>query len=161
MTQIGLCAPLRDNDLTVPHVERIGSKPAPIMKRYLVGLIILTIIMMVFAFAVKWMGMPLFAPVPIWMLPATVLYFAVVYGVQYWMTVKSVNKRTKDFIQFFLATTIGVLFLHLVVLVGGMLMSPHSGKRFAIGFLILYVVYTVHMVFSFVRAVRKVGGFEE
>ncbi|MBP5189389.1 MAG: hypothetical protein J6031_00545 [Bacteroidales bacterium] len=125
------------------------------MKRYLTGLAILTGVMLLLAFAVKWMAMPFFAPVASWMLPAAVLYFGVAYGVQYWMTVGAVNKNPKAFIQFFLATTVGVLLLHIVVLIGGMLINPAGGKRFAIGFLILYVVYTVYMTVSLVLFMRN------
>lgn len=125
------------------------------MKRYLLGLVILTVVLLLLAFVVKWTAMPLFTPVPMWMLPVAVLYFAIAYGVQYWLTVSSVNKHPKAFIQFFLATTVAVLFLHIVVLVGGMLMNPAGGKRFAIGFLILYVVYTVYMTVSLVRFMKN------
>ncbi len=127
------------------------------MKRYLVGLSLLTIVMVLLSFAVKWTAMPFFDPLPVWMLPVSVLYFAVAYGVQYWLTVSSVNKNPKAFIQFFLATTVGVLFLHIVVLVGGMLLNPVGGKRFAVGFLILYVVYTVYMTVSLVQFMRNAG----
>lgn len=125
------------------------------MRRYFIGLILLTIIMVLLAFAAKWTGMAFFAPVPMWMLPTAVLYFAVAYGVQYWMTVASMNKHPKAFVQSFLATTVAVLFIHIVVLVGGMLSNPAGGKRFAVAFLILYVVYTVYMIASLVLFVKN------
>ena len=128
------------------------------MKRYLVGLSVLSAVMLLLAFAVKWLAIPLFVPVPIWMLPAAVIYFAVAYGVQYWLSVSSVNKHPKAFIQFFLATTVAVLFLHIVVLVGGMLANPAGGKRFAIAFLILYVVYTAYMTVALVRFMKNPQG---
>ena len=128
------------------------------MKRYLVGLSVLSAVMLLLAFAVKWMAIPLFVPVPMWMLPAAVIYFAVAYGVQYWLSVSSVNKHPKAFIQFFLATTVAVLFLHIVVLVGGMLSNPAGGKRFAIAFLILYVVYTAYMTVALVRFMKNPQG---
>ena len=128
------------------------------MKRYLVGLSVLSAVMLLLAFAVKWMAIPLFVPVPMWMLPAAVIYFAVAYGVQYWLSVSSVNKHPKAFIQFFLATTVAVLFLHIVVLVGGMLVNPAGGKRFAIAFLILYVVYTAYMTVALVRFMKNPQG---
>ena len=130
------------------------------MKHYLCGLSILTAVMLLLAFVVKWIAMPLFASVPMWLLPVAVVYFAVAYGVQYWLSVSSVNKHPKAFIQFFLATTVAVLFLHIVVLVGGMLVNPAGGKRFAIGFLILYVVYTVYMTVSLVRFMKNPKGEE-
>ena len=128
------------------------------MKRYLVGLSVLSAVMLLLAFAVKWMAIPLFVPVPMWMLPAAVIYFAVAYGVQYWLSVSSVNKHPKAFIQFFLATTVAVLFLHIVVLVGGMLANPAGGKRFAIAFLILYVVYTAYITVALVRFMKNPQG---
>ena len=127
------------------------------MKRYLIGLIALTVVMVLLAFATKWTGVEFFAPVPVWMLPVATLYFAVAYGVQYWLTVGSMNKHPKAFVQFFLATTVAVLFLHIVVLVGGMLYNPAGGKRFAVGFLVLYVVYTVYMTVALVHHVRNAG----
>ena len=128
------------------------------MKRYLVGRSVLSAVMLLLAFAVKWLAIPLFVPVPMWMLPAAVIYFAVAYGVQYWLSVSSVNKHPKAFIQFFLATTVAVLFLHIVVLVGGMLANPAGGKRFAIAFLILYVVYTAYMTVALVRFMKNPQG---
>lgn len=128
------------------------------MKRYLIGLSVLSAVMLLLSLVAKGAAMPFLAPVPTWMLVVAVLYFAVAYGVQYWMTVGSVNKNPRAFVQFFLATTVGVLFLHIVVLVGGMLMNPAGGKRFAIAFLILYVVFTVYMTVSLVRFMKNPQG---
>lgn len=131
------------------------------MKRYYVGLLVLTIVMIVLAFVPKWMDLPFFAPLGLAALPLAVIYFAVVDGVQYWFTVRSLNKNPKTFVQFFLATTVAVLFLHLVVLVGGMLLNPAAGKRFAIGFLVLYVVYTVYIMAALVHFVKNAGKEQE
>ena len=128
------------------------------MRRYFIGLTMLTIVMMLLAFATKWLDMAFFAPLPLWILPTTVLYFGVAYGVQYWLTIASLNKRPKAFIQSFLATTVAVLFIHIVVLVGGMLSNPGGGKRFAVAFLILYVVYTIYMVASLVHFIREASN---
>lgn len=125
------------------------------MKRYFIGLIALTIVMMLMAFAIKWTGMEFFSPLSTWLLPAAVIYFGVVCGVQYWLTITGMNKRPMAFIHFFLATTVAVLFLHIMVLVGGMLTNPAGGKRFAVAFLILYVVYTVYMITSLVLYIKN------
>ena len=127
------------------------------MKRYFIGLILLTLVMVLLAFAVKWAAMPFFAPVPVWLLPFAVLYFAVAYAAQYWLTVTAVNKHPKIFVQQFLATTIWVLFLHLLILFGVGFTHPEYGKRFIVAFLILYVVYTAYMVIALVRYVRNAG----
>lgn len=127
------------------------------MRRYLIGLALLTIVMVLLSFVVKWTGMEFFAPVGIAMFPMATLYFAVVDGVQYWLTVRSVDKNPKAFVQFFLGITVAVLFLHLMVLVGGILTNPAAGKRFAVGFLVLYVVYTFYIMAALVRFVRNAG----
>lgn len=111
--------------------------------------------MMLLAFATKWFSMGFFAPLPLWILPVAVLYFGVACAAQYWLTIASMNKRPKAFVQSFLATTVVVLFIHIMVLVGGMLTNPAGGKRFAVAFLILYVVYTVYMITSIVLYVRQ------
>ena len=131
------------------------------MKRYLVGLSVLSAVMLLLAFAVKWLAIPLFVPVPMWMLPAAVIYFAVAYGVQYWLSVSSVNKHPKAFVQSFLAVTVAVLFLHILVLVGGVYVNIAGGKRFAVGFLILYVVYTIYLTASLVRFMKNPTGKTE
>ena len=125
------------------------------MKRYLTLLLVVTLVMMLLSFAMKWFHVSFFEPLPVVMLPVTVLYFAVVDAVQYWLTIGSVNKHPKAFVQTFLAISVAVLFLHLVVLVGGMLLNPVSGKRYAIAFMVLYVVYTVFIMAAFVRFVRQ------
>lgn len=125
------------------------------MRRYFLWLTVVTIVMMLLAFAAKWTGMDFFAPVPMWVLPATVLYFAVSYGVQYWLIIGGMNRRPMEYIRFFLATTVAVLFIHLIVLVGGMLAGRAYGKRFAVAFLVLYVVYTVYMITSIVLYLKE------
>lgn len=124
-------------------------------KRYFIGLTVLTVLMVLAVLVAKWTAVPLCAPVPLWLMLAAVLYFGVAYGVQYWLTVSSVYKNPKAFVQFFLATTVGVLFLHIVVLVGGVLSNLAGAKRFAVIFLILYVIYTVYMTVSLVHFMRN------
>ena len=131
------------------------------MKGYFKGLALLTVCMLLLAFMTKWTDMAFFAPVPAWLLPAAVVYFAVAYGVQYWYTVISVNKHPKAFVQSFLAVTVAVLFLHILVLVGGVYVNISGGKRFAVGFLILYVVYTIYLTASFVRFMKNPTGKTE
>ena len=130
------------------------------MKRYLTQLLVLSVVMMLAAFAMKWFHVPFFEPLPAALLPLTVLYFLIVDGVQYWLTMRSVDKHPKTFVQTFLAVSVGVLFLHLVVLVAGMFSNPSCGKRYAIAFMVLYVVYTVFIMASFVRFVKQAGKSE-
>jgi len=113
--------------------------------------------MMLLAFAVKWAGIAAFAAMPIWMLPTAVLYFAIITGLQYWLMVRSMHNDPRKFVNLFLGITIGVLFVHLLVLVAGMLVHTATGKQFAIGFMVLYVVYTAFLTASLVRFSRHAG----
>ena len=131
------------------------------MKRYFVWLGLLTVVMLLLAMATRWLNVAFFAPVAAWVLPVATLYFAIVSGVQYYLTVSSVNKNPRTFVQLVLGTTVATLFLHLGVLVGGMLMNPAAGKRFAVGFLILYVVYTVFTTAWLVHFMRHAGDKAE
>lgn len=131
------------------------------MKRFFTGLIVITIVMLLFAFAVKWFSIDLFAKLNVMALPLAVLYFAVISGIQYWFTLNSMKRSPKQFVQFFLGTTVAVLVLHIIVLVCGMLSNPSGGKSFAVGFLILYVVYTVYVVAAIVQYVRKAQNQNE
>lgn len=125
------------------------------MRRFYTGLILVTIVMVLLAFAIKWFNMDFFAPVPMALLPVTALYFAVVDGLQYWLTLRSMNKKPMAFIQFFLASTVAVLFLHILALVGGIFSNPAGGKRFAVGFLACYVVYTAYIMAGFIGFVKR------
>ena len=59
--------------------------------------------------------------------------------------------------EFHASSSVGVLFLHIIVLIGGMLINPMGGKRFAVAFLVLYIVYLIHITVSLVRFMRSVG----
>lgn len=131
------------------------------MKRFFTGLIVITIVMLLLAFAVKWFSVDLFAKLNVIALPLAVLYFAAVSGIQYWFTLNSMKRSPKQFVQFFLGTTVAVLVLHIIVLVCGMLSNPLGGKSFAVGFLILYVVYTVYIIAAIVQFVRKAQNQNE
>lgn len=131
------------------------------MKQYLIHLLVLTLAMTLAAFAVRWIPVDYLAPLSVMTLPLLVLYFTVVDGVQYWLTVGSIRKSPKAFVQFFLGISVGVLFLHLIVLVAGMFSNPPLGKRFAVAFLILYVVYTVFVIAELVMFARRLQNPKE
>ncbi len=127
------------------------------MRRYLCSLGIVSLVMLLLAFAVKWAGMDFFAGLPVWILPAAVAYFAVVCGLQYRLVVRSMHKDPRAFVNLFLSITVGAHLLHLVVLFGCLLAFRTSAKSFAIGFLVLYVVYTAFIIVSLLRFSRRAG----
>ncbi len=121
------------------------------MRRYLISLLATSIIMVLAAFIVMWAAPDVF----IVAMPLLVLYFAVLTLVQHYLVVRGMSRSPKTFVQIFLGTTIGVLFIHLIVLATFLITNPGQGRRFLIAFCIGYVVYLVFETVALVRFVDR------
>ena len=121
------------------------------MRRYLVSLLIVSLAMVLASFAVLWLSPQSF----IVAMPLLVFYFAVLALVQHLLVVRGMSRSPKTFVQIFLGTTIGVLFIHLVVLATFLLTNPGQGRRFLIAFCIGYVVYLAFETVALVRFVDR------
>jgi hypothetical protein len=119
------------------------------MRRYYISLLLVSLVLILASFMVMW-----FAPkVFIVAMPLLVLYFAILTLVQHTIVVKAMQRSPKTFVQLFLGTTVGVLFIHLIVLASFLLTTPAQGRRFLIAFCIGYVVYLVFETVALVRYV--------
>ena len=119
------------------------------MRRYYISLLLVSLVLILVSFAVMW-----FAPQTFIMaMPLLVLYFAILTLVQHTIVVKAMQRSPKTFVQLFLGTTVGVLFIHLIVLATFLLTTPAQGRRFLIAFCIGYVVYLVFETVALVRYV--------
>ena len=119
------------------------------MRRYYISLLLVSLVLILVSFAVMW-----FAPQTFIMaMPLLVLYFAILTLVQHTIVVKAMQRSPKTFVQLFLGTTVGVLFIHLIVLASFLLTTPAQGRRFLIAFCIGYVVYLVFETVALVRYV--------
>ena len=119
------------------------------MRRYYISLLLVSLVLILASFMVMW-----FAPqVFIVAMPLLVLYFAILTLVQHTIVVKAMQRSPKTFVQLFLGTTVGVLFIHLIVLAAFLLTTPAQGRRFLIAFCIGYVVYLVFETVALVRYV--------
>ncbi len=119
------------------------------MRRYYISLLLVSLVLILASFAVMW-----FAPQTFIMaMPLLVLYFAILTLVQHTIVVKAMQRSPKTFVQLFLGTTVGVLFIHLIVLATFLLTTPAQGRRFLIAFCIGYVVYLVFETVALVRYV--------
>jgi hypothetical protein len=119
------------------------------MRRYYISLLLVSLVLILASFMVMW-----FAPkVFIVAMPLLVLYFAILTLVQHTIVVKAMQRSPKTFVQLFLGTTVGVLFIHLIVLATFLLTTPAQGPRFLIAFCIGYVVYLVFETVALVRYV--------
>lgn len=121
------------------------------MRRYLLSLLVMSIVLVLAAFIVMWAAPEVF----IVAMPLLVLYFAVLTLVQHILVVRGMSRSPKTFVQIFLGTTIGVLFIHLIVLATFLITTPGQGRRFLIAFCIGYVVYLVFETVALVRFVDR------
>lgn len=121
------------------------------MRRYYISLLVVSLILVLATFIVMWTAPHLF----IIAMPLLVLYFAALTLVQHTIVVKAMNRSPKTFVQLFLGSTVGVLFIHLIVLTIFLLTNPGQGRRFLIAFCICYVVYLVFETVALVRFVDR------
>lgn len=121
------------------------------MKRYYVSLIVLVIILVLLAFCAMWFKPEMYLTV----MPFLALYFGVVTGVQHFIVVKSMARAPKTFVQVFLASVIGVLFLHLAVMALYIFNNPAQAHSFMIAFCVGYVASLVFETIALVRFVNN------
>lgn len=121
------------------------------MRRYLFSLLVMSIVLVLAAFIVMWATPEVF----IVAMPLLVLYFAVLTLVQHILVVRGMSRSPKTFVQIFLGTTIGVLFIHMIVLATFLITTPGQGRRFLIAFCIGYVAYLVFETVALVRFVDR------
>ncbi len=119
------------------------------MRRYYISLLLVSLVLILVSFMVMWFAPQAF----IVAMPLLVLYFAILTLVQHTIVVKAMQRSPKTFVQLFLGTTVGVLFIHLIVLASFLLTTPAQGRRFLIAFCIGYVVYLVFETVALVRYV--------
>jgi hypothetical protein len=119
------------------------------MRRYYISLLLVSLVLILASFMVMWFAPQAF----IVAMPLLVLYFAILTLVQHTIVVKAMQRSPKTFVQLFLGTTVGVLFIHLIVLASFLLTTPAQGRRFLIAFCIGYVVYLVFETVALVRYV--------
>lgn len=122
------------------------------MRRYYLSLTVLTLAMVLAAFCIMW-----FMPEQyLGIMPLLALYFGVVTGIQHFIVVKSMRRAPKTFVQVFLASVIGVLFLHLAFMAIYVLNNVTSAHRFMIAFCVGYVVCLVFETIALIRFVNEV-----
>ena len=123
------------------------------MKRYLIILLSITLLLVLAALVPMWTGDARYQCV----MPFIPLYFALVTGVEHWAVVESMNKSPRTFVKNFLGITVGVLFVHLVVMSLWMFTHAREAKWFAVAFCVCYVVYLVLETAALALLVRNAG----
>lgn len=119
------------------------------MKRYLVSLLVTTLLMVFISFLVMWCMPDKFLPI----MPIQALYFGIICGVQHWLVTRAMNRSLRTFVQVFLGSVVGVLFVHIAVLAIYILTHPNHAKLFTLAFCIGYAISLVFETIALVRYV--------
>lgn len=120
------------------------------MRRYVVSLIAMTMLLVLLSFVVMflWPDRWLLA------MPFLALYFGVICALQHWIVSKAMFRSPKAFVQQFLGTTVGVLFVHMAVLAIYLFTHPANAKTFTLAFLVGFVVSWVFETLATVMFIR-------
>ncbi len=120
------------------------------MRRYVVSLIAMTMLLVLLSFVV------MFVWPDRWLLamPFLALYFGVICALQHWIVTKAMFRSPKAFVQQFLGTTVGVLFVHMAVLAIYLFTHPANAKTFTLAFLVGFVVSWVFETLATVMFIR-------
>lgn len=125
------------------------------MRRYYIALVAMALLLALASFVVMWTAPQAFLPV----MPLLALYFAVVTGVQHYIVLKSMYQSPRRFVQVFLAATVAILFVHLVVFAAYLFTHTAHAKPFAlafcIGFAAMMVFETTAMVVTISNERKK------
>ncbi len=121
------------------------------MRRYLIALLVMTLALVLASFAVMWLLPEHF----LMAIPLLALYFGIVTGLQHWIVTKAMHRSPRTFVQLFLATVVGLLFLHIVVLAVYLFTHPAHAHTFTVAFLVGYVVSLVFETAALVRFVNE------
>lgn len=120
------------------------------MKKYLVSLLALTLAMVLASFVVMWVSPAHYLTA----MPFLALYFGVVCGLQHWIVTRAMNRSPRAFVQFFLGSVVGVLFIHLAVLSIYIFTHTAQAKLFTLSF---GIGYAATLLFETIALVRFVG----
>ena len=120
------------------------------MRRYLIFLLVMTLALVLASFVVMWVSPEHYLAA----MPLLALYFGIVTGLQHWIVTKAMHRSPRTFVQLFLATVVGMLFLHIVVLAVYLFTHPAHAHIFTVAFLVGYVVSLVFETAALVRFVN-------
>lgn len=121
------------------------------MRRYLISLLAMTLVLVLAAFGVMWLAPQGFLPVMPWL----ALYFGAVCGLQHWLVTRAMYRSPRVFIQMFLGSVVGVLFLHVAFLAIYLLSHPSHARLFSLAFCVGYAVSLAFETTALVRFVQK------
>ena len=119
----------------------------PELKPFLIRLSLLTIVLMIMAMVLIYTLPEGFVSPS---LPFVILYFFFVTLIVHVVTIKATRHSPRQFISYFMATTFIKFFLYVVTVLGYVYFFREDLIPFVISFFVLYIIYTIFEVVSFV-----------
>lgn len=115
--------------------------------RFITQLVILTVVVMVACLIAH-------SILTVWW-PAIVVFFAIVSAVVYFMSEKAKKKDMRKFANFYMASTVIKMIVYLTIIIIYVMNFKEDGKRFAITFLVIYLIYSVFETIKLSKKEKK------
>lgn len=90
--------------------------------------------------------------------PVIACFFFIVSMIVYFLSQKAKEKGMRKFANFYMASTIVKMLLYLAIIFIYVVNFKEDGKRFAIDFLIYYLIYTVFETYQLAKKDKKSDG---
>ena len=116
-------------------------------QKFITQLVILTVVVMVACLFAHNM-------LTVWW-PAIVVFFAIVSAAMYFMSEKAKKKDMRKFANFYMASTVVKMVIYLAIIIIYVMNFKEDGKRFAITFLIIYLIYSVFETIKLAKKEKK------
>ena len=90
--------------------------------------------------------------------PFIVCFFFIVSIVVYSLSEKAKKKDMRKFANFYMAATVVKMVLYLTIIIVYVMNFKEDGKRFAITFLVYYLIYSIFETYKLVKKDKKSDG---
>ena len=115
--------------------------------KFITQLVILTVVVMAASLALNKM-------LTVWW-PAIAVFFAIISAVMYFLSEKAKKKDMRKFTNFYMAATVIKMVVYLTIIIVYVMNFKEDGKRFAITFLIIYLIYSIFETIKLAKKDKK------
>ena len=90
--------------------------------------------------------------------PAIACFFFIVSMVVYFLSMRAKKKDMRKFANFYMASTIVKMILYLAIIFIYVMIYMEDGKRFAITFMVYYLIYSAFETYQLAKKEKKTDG---
>ncbi|MEA3505141.1 MAG: hypothetical protein U9R32_08090 [Bacteroidota bacterium] len=122
-----------------------------LFKKYIINISIITVITSLIMFLINYTNPEFIHP----FLPYFIIYFFSISLGFHYMLLKASEKDVKKFIPRFMGANALKLMIYLFTMLGVVLIDKATALPFLVGFFILYIIYTIFEVITFLNQSKK------